>query len=545
MRARLSLSTRIFLLALANLALLVVAFMLVARHYYAVDLATLLFAPATDRVLDVARQLSLDLEHVAPQEQTGLMGRYAATYGADFYLFLNTGTRHAGRSVTLPPEVVAELTRALRNEGKAGPPPPRRRDGKRPPPPQFGRGGDREGPREGRPPPREGGPPPPPRAEDEVESPLGEPPPDNRRGRGRGAPTIWNLTRTPVFQVSAAGLHWVGVRMPIPDPDGAGSLRGTLLIAAKSFYGTPLFFDFKPWLMAMLAVVTIFAVCWLPFVRSITSSISQLTRATERISQGDFQLHLREDRGDELGQLAAAINRMTGRLAGFVTGQKRFLGDIAHELCAPIARIQFGLGILEQRTPEEHQGAVADVQDEVQQMSGLVSELLSFSKAGMEAARRPLTDIDVRVAVQRAAEREANGKATLRIECDQAVFAQADGELLVRAVSNVVRNAIRYAGDEGPVTLACSREGEVVRILIQDCGPGLEPEDLDRVFAPFYRPEASRNRASGGTGLGLAIVKSCVEACQGTVQCRNRAEGGLEVEIRLKAAVSQIPRSTT
>ena len=178
-------------------------------------------------------------------------------------------------------------------------------------------------------------------------------------------------------------------------------------------------------------------------------------------------------------------------------------------------------------------------------MSGLVSELLSFSKAGMEAARRPLTDIDVRVAVQRAAEREANGNATLRVECDQTVFAQADGELLVRAVSNVVRHAIRYAGDEGPVTLACSREGEVVRILIQDCGPGLEPEDLDRVFAPFYRPEASRNRASGGTGLGLAIVKSCVEACQGTVQCRNRAEGGLEVEIRLKAAVSQVPRSTT
>lgn len=511
---RLSLSTKIILLVLANLALLVTSFVLVAGHYYGMDITTLLFAPATDRVVDVARQVSLDLEHTSIEEQTMLMGRYAATYGADFYLFRNTGSQLAGKPVTLPAEVAEELNRGSRDRGKAGRRPP-------PPPPLNSAYPDDI------PPPRRG-----PRPD--------RPPPEDGNGRGRGEPTIWNREGTPVFQVSAGDLHWVGIRMPIPDPDGDMPLRGTLLISAKSFYGTPLFFDFKPWLVAMLAVIMIFAVCWLPFIRSLTRSISQLTRATERISQGDFELHLKDDRGDELGQLASAINRMTGRLAGFVTGQKRFLGDIAHELCAPIARIQFGLGILEQRTPEEHLGAVTDVQDEVRQMSELVSELLSFSKAGMEAARRPLRDVDVCESVRRAVERESTAHAMVQVECEHPVFAQADEAMLVRAISNVVRNAIRYAGDDGPISIRCARQANMAKIVIQDSGPGLAPEDLDRVFTPFYRPEASRNRASGGAGLGLAIVKSCVEACQGTVECRNRPEGGLEVEIQLQAALGTV-----
>ena len=73
-----------------------------------------------------------------------------------------------------------------------------------------------------------------------------------------------------------------------------------------------------------------------------------------------------------------------------------------------------------------------------------------------------------------------------------------------------------------------------VLITVSDCGPGLPPDELDRVFTPFYRLDASRNRSTGGAGLGLAIVKSCVEASGGTVQCRNREPHGLAVEIRLR-----------
>jgi two-component system sensor histidine kinase CpxA len=306
-------------------------------------------------------------------------------------------------------------------------------------------------------------------------------------------------------------------------------------MVAPSFLGTPLFFDFKPWLGALAAAIAVFLLCWLPFIRGLSRSISRLTDNTGRIAQGDFENHLPENRRDEIGQLSISINRMAGRLAGFVTGQKRFLGDIAHELSAPIARIQFALGILEQRAGEDQSEALEDLREEIGQMSALVGELLSFSKAGLDAGSAALVATDIGPIAQQAVAREG-ASAQIAISIPDPVTAIAEPNLLLRALSNLVRNAVRYAAAEGPITVSARREGNAALIAVSDSGPGLPPDELDRVFTPFYRLDASRNRATGGAGLGLAIVKSCVEASGGTVQCRNREPHGLEVEIRLKAA---------
>jgi two-component system sensor histidine kinase CpxA len=122
----------------------------------------------------------------------------------------------------------------------------------------------------------------------------------------------------------------------------------------------------------------------------------------------------------------------------------------------------------------------------------------------------------------------------IRVAIPEPVRAIAEPNLLLRAISNLVRNAVRYAGTEGPITISAKREDNAAVITVTDCGPGLPVEELDRIFAPFYRLDASRNRDTGGAGLGLAIVKSCVEVSGGTVECRNREPHGLEVVIRLK-----------
>jgi two-component system sensor histidine kinase CpxA len=237
-----------------------------------------------------------------------------------------------------------------------------------------------------------------------------------------------------------------------------------------------------------------------------------------------------------LGDLGLQINQMAARLQSFVKNQKRFLGDIAHELCAPIARIQFALGILEQKAAEAHRAEVATLHDEIQEMSGLVNELLSFSKAGMNPEAAKVTAVPVRQAVDRAIAREAFSGVQIEADVAPDLVAMANEAHLVRALSNVLRNAIRYAGSAGPIAINARREGAAVLLTVADCGPGLPEAELEEVFAPFYRPEASRTRESGGAGLGLAIVKSCVELCRGTVKCRNRQPSGLEVTIRLDAA---------
>ena len=508
MKPRVSLSTRILMLATVNAVLLLILLLAVARFEFGVGPRTFLFAPAHDRTLSVAREVAVDLEQTPPQARTGLMGRFAHDYGADFYLFKNDGMQLAGRIVELPAAVRDELTRGQRGAGRGREGRPRRG-----PPPDRG----------GFPPPRRDGPPPP-RPEDD---PEGVPPP-------REGPRV-DQDQIYLFELQANGLYWVGARIPVPVEDDR-PLRGTLLIAAPSFYGTPLFFDFKPWLAAFGAVIAVFVLCWLPFIRGLTKTISRVTRATELIAEGDFDHHLSEERSDELGQLSAAINRMASRLAGFVTGQKRFLGDIAHELCAPIARMQFGLGIIEQQAEEGQRAAVDDVQDEMRQMSNLVNELLSFSKAGMELKGRKLAPVDVAATARDAVAREALNEANaVRLDISGPLMALADREFLLRSLSNLIRNAVRYAGSAGLITVSGSRENGEVVVVVADSGPGVPQEEIDKVFAPFYRVETSRNRDMGGAGLGLAIVKSCVEACNGRVQCRNRQPAGFEVEIRLTA----------
>jgi two-component system sensor histidine kinase CpxA len=305
---------------------------------------------------------------------------------------------------------------------------------------------------------------------------------------------------------------------------------------SPALLGNRLFFDFRPWLIAIFAVILVSVACWLPLIRGMTQSISQMTRATEQIAEGQFDVQVTTRRRDEIGQLGAAINRMASRLSGFVTGQKRFLGDIAHELCSPIARIQLALGILDQRAEEKQRGCVADLNEEVQYMSVLVNELLSFSKAGMQPAAAELVPVNVGAIVERVLEREADPEVRIETAVDEHLEALADPDYLFRALSNLVRNAVRYAGQAGPITVSSRAENGAAVIAVSDCGPGLAEDALEQVFVPFYRPEASRSRDTGGAGLGLAIVRTCIESCKGSVTCRNRRPSGLEVEIRLKAA---------
>src|SRR5437667_12570086 len=108
----------------------------------------------------------------------------------------------------------------------------------------------------------------------------------------------------------------------------------------------------------------------------------------------------------EVGHLASSINRMSTQLAHFVKGQKRFLADVAHELCAPTARMQFALGILEQRADENTREYIADITDDVRHMSELISELLSFSKADMQPGDTEITRVVIADLVHRVLERE-------------------------------------------------------------------------------------------------------------------------------------------
>jgi len=151
-----------------------------------------------------------------------------------------------------------------------------------------------------------------------------------------------------MLHTSHPGRYWVGSRIRVSASEK--SAPAVLLAMSDSISGGGLFFDVTPWAVVGCGVVLISALFWFLVARGITRSISQMTHATEEIAAGRFEVRVPAERRDELGRLGQGINRMASRLSGFVTGQRRFLGDIAHELCSPIARMGVAVGILEQRT---------------------------------------------------------------------------------------------------------------------------------------------------------------------------------------------------
>jgi two-component system sensor histidine kinase CpxA len=260
-----------------------------------------------------------------------------------------------------------------------------------------------------------------------------------------------------------------------------------------------------------------------------------MTLATEAVANGSFDVSIQESRADEIGRLARAINHMTSRLSAFVKGQKRFLGDVSHELGSPIARIQFGLGALEQRVEGENHKRVVEVMEDVDHMSRLVNELLAFSRAEMKSNAVKLEKFDLLPVVQTAVKREITPATKVSIKIDPEVSVLASSDLLTRALANLVRNAVKYAEDAGPINVTAEKKMDVVEIEVRDSGPGVPEDLLDQLFEPFFRPEASRDRDSGGVGLGMAIVKTCIETWKGTVSASNLQPNGFVVTITLNS----------
>lgn len=507
MPMRFPLLARILVWFFLNLAMLAVVLLLLVRAEFRLD--TLIAGRGGERVQQLADVLVGELRDRPRSEWEAILQRFGESYGIRLLLFTPGEEQVAGEPMVLPPEVRERLPRR-------GPP--------------FARPGLAD-----QPPLLEGAPRP---SLDVGNRPLL---PDGPPRRLNSPPRFGRPLAGPRFFVHTPGpdRYWIVFPSALPDPLGTRGPRAqplSLVAVSETLSAGGLFFDYVPWLWAGGAVLALSVLWWLPFVGGITRVVSQMTHATERIAEGQFDVNAPQRRSDELGRLGGAINSMAARLAGFVAGQKRFLGDVSHELCSPIARIQVALGILEQRADPKQKPYLDDLHDEVQQMSQLVNELLSFSKASFGEKYVQLAPVRVQDLVESAAKRESGAATTFEIITPGDLWVHGDAELLRRALANLIRNAVRHAGGAGPIRVMALTEGEHVVLSVTDGGDGVPEADLAKIFDPFYRLDVSRDRTTGGVGLGLTIVKSCVEACGGTVTCRNLQPRGFEVRVQLQPA---------
>ncbi|CAK8717147.1 histidine kinase [Candidatus Electrothrix aarhusensis] len=485
-----------------NLLLVLAALTLFFAFQPQVDLHDFFGQQGSDRLRSAGMLIAHDLNQAQPKEWSKILARHGAIHGVDFVLILRNGTIFSPTLKTLPKEVMFRSQDALRRKGS-------RLSMHRLSQPQKIPEKDNEFYKECQP-----------EAMENCSKRVGPP---ERQGR---RPHLIMRSKEPTR-------YWFGTKIPLLTDAEHRPKPGLLLAVSDSITGNGFFFDPLPWMVVAGAVLLISVLLWIPLVRNITKPLVRMTRAAEEIAKGNFNVSIHEPRADEIGRLAKTINNMTARLAEFVKGQKRFLGDVAHELGSPVARIQFGLGVLEQRLEGGNQERVRDVMEDVEEMSKLIRELLAFSRAEMKSGAVELEQILLLPVVEAAVRREGTPAVQIEVQVDPEISALASADLLTRALANLLRNAVKYAGEAGPILVAAQEKDGQVILTVKDSGPGVAEEYLDRLFDPFFRPESSRDRDSGGVGLGMAIVKTCVAACQGTVSARNREPNGFAVTIRL------------
>jgi two-component system sensor histidine kinase CpxA len=232
------------------------------------------------------------------------------------------------------------------------------------------------------------------------------------------------------------------------------------------------------------------------------------------------------------------FDESTERLQRHARAQKQYLGDISHELRAPISRIKILLECARQ-SPQQICSYLARIEENVHRMQELSNGLLEFSRLELveeSVGKEPcdLAELVSRVAEGARIEAEARG-CIIKHMLFPGCLVYASYELSHRAVENVVRNSVQYTRENSSVSIVVScPSNRVAQILVEDEGPGISEEELEEVFKPFYRAAHARDSGTLGVGLGLAISERAVKLHRGSINARNRLDGnGLQVTIQI------------
>jgi signal transduction histidine kinase len=280
----------------------------------------------------------------------------------------------------------------------------------------------------------------------------------------------------------------------------------------------------------MLVIVGVLALLSLVAVRWVTSPLHRLGQAAEALGRDINHPPLEESGPQEVRRAARAFNSMQERLSRYIRTRTRILAAMSHDLKTPITRLRLRAELLEQ--PELHDKFVRDLRE----MENMVDATLGYMK-GLDD-REPLRPIDIRALVEALAAdcEELNQPVHVRGQPVGSFLGKPDG--LKRCLQNLLDNATRYGRD---VELEIDDSGQALTLYVRDRGPGIPEPELERVFEPFYRVEASRNPSTGGSGLGLSIARNLAQSMGGDVTLRNREGGGLEAKVVLPRAGTAAP----
>ena len=274
--------------------------------------------------------------------------------------------------------------------------------------------------------------------------------------------------------------------------------------------------------------------------RMFTRRISQLLQAIAKVREGSYSHRAVMKGSDEIAQIAAEFNSLTGRLQTTEEARRRFVSDASHEMKTPLAGIKLLTDSIlqtENIDPETTREFVADIGDEAARLERITEDLLRLTRLD-SGAMEPAVKVDVGPVLERAVRmlrpvaRERN--IDLSWQADPAAIVMATEGDIHQILYNLMENAVKYTAPGGFVhTDVCVDGGQVV-MTVADNGMGIPEEDMGHIFERFYRVDKARSREVGGTGLGLSIVGDTVHRRDGQITVAAREGGGTVFTVRFQ-----------
>jgi two-component system, OmpR family, sensor kinase len=297
-----------------------------------------------------------------------------------------------------------------------------------------------------------------------------------------------------------------------------------------------------------LGVVAATAIIALLIIRIGLRPLAKMGRVAQDIAAGDLSRRVEPATPrTEIGQLGLALNGMLSQIeAAFAertasnSRLRRFVADASHELRTPLTSIRGYSEMLRrgaEESPADADLARRRIEEESIRMTGLVDDMLVLARLdqGRPLEQEPV-DLQAIATDAVADARAVAPRREINLTSIGRVVVNGDDTRLRQVLGNLVRNALVHTPSQTPIDVNLSTEDSVAKLSVTDHGPGIPPEDVDRVFESFYRADPSRSRDSGGSGLGLSIVSAVVTAHGGHVIVRETEGGGATFEVELPLA---------
>ncbi|MFW8635674.1 ATP-binding protein [Cribrihabitans pelagius] len=272
---------------------------------------------------------------------------------------------------------------------------------------------------------------------------------------------------------------------------------------------------------ALSAAAILIAVFWFLITR-VTGPLRRLAVAADRLGRGDNVAALPESGPPEVRELTGAFNRMQERLTRFVADRTRLLAALGHDLRSPLTAMRVRAEFVEEE--ETRQSLISSIGE----MQGMVDSALDFAR-GL-AGTEPFETCELGAFLGQL---QADMLEQFELEPGKRLAVGLRPNAMRRALRNVIENALRYGGS---ACVSYGQQGGSAVITVADSGPGIPEEDLEKVFEPFLRLEASRSLETGGHGLGLSIARTILRAHGGDITLASRPGGGLQAVLAIPLA---------